>query len=108
MSQQNAFKPMDLVQNPDGEIFFIDQKKPGDFPNIYWAISLERPELHIQTVSDQEARRLCSPEDLPTAVEALLGFRAEFGRGDHSLGGFESKIINVIDKLQTILANKDE
>jgi hypothetical protein len=106
MSQQNAFKPMDLVQNPDGEIFFVDQKKP-DESSLYGALSLSRPEMALLDVSDREARRLCSIEDLPTAVLALLRFRAQLGRGNHSLGRFESTIINVIDRLQTAMDDEE-
>jgi hypothetical protein len=103
MSAQNVFKPMDLVQNPSGEIFFVSDKKPDD-SSLYWAISLSQPEMGMLDVSDRSDRRLCSIEELPTAVRAVLGFREAFARGSKGqIGGFESKLIQVIDELQAIL-----
>lgn len=102
---------MDLVKDPKGEFFFVDDKKLGLFPHsgqLYGAISLQRPELMLQTVSDRDCRRLASIEELPDAVRALLAAKKALSRGTRgSLGRFESTIIRVIDELQAILDPED-
>jgi hypothetical protein len=58
---------MDIVEDPKGESFFVDQKKP-DNSSLYWAMSISRPELGALDVSDKDSRRLISIEELPKAV----------------------------------------
>jgi len=94
---------MDIVEDPKGELFFVDQKKP-DNSSLYWATSLSRPEMGALDVSDKDSHRLISIEELPKAVRAVLATKKVFSRGSGgSMGTYLSTVIRVIDELQGIL-----
>lgn len=104
MSAGNEFRPLDLVEDSQGELFVVDQKKLGN-TGLYGAISLARPQMGILTISDKHDRRLASVEELPKAVRALLLAKKALSRGPDSavMGTYLGTIIRVIDELQGIL-----
>jgi hypothetical protein len=103
MSTKDKLRPMDLVENQQGELFLVDQEKPA-WPGIYWAISLRRPEMGMLDVYDEHDRRLVSIKELPKAVRALMAAKDALSRGSgKSMGTWLSTTLRVIDELQAIL-----
>ena len=90
------------VEDPKGELFFVDQKKP-DNSSLYWAMSLSRPEMGALDVSDKDSHRLISIEELPKAVRAVLATKKVFSESGGSMGTYLRTVIRVIDEAQGIL-----